>query len=68
MRAERTGGLSHRDIGKLLSMSHANVIIIEKRALAKMAKQARAEGMLCAELFETSARDIRTDEEGKTNA
>jgi hypothetical protein len=35
-------------------MSHASVIIIEKRALAKMAEVARREKMLVAELFESS--------------
>ncbi len=38
-------------------MSHANVIIIERRALAKMAAIARKEKMLVAELFERSAQE-----------
>ncbi len=51
MKSEHAGGLSHRDIAKLLGMSHANVIIIEKRALKKMAAIAKKEGMMVAEMF-----------------
>lgn len=52
MKGEHTGAMSHRDIANLLGVSHAQVIILEKRALAKMAKIARRERMLCAEMFE----------------
>ncbi len=58
-KGEHTGGLSHRDIAKLLGVSHGTVINIEKRALAKMAKIAREEKMMVAEMFERAGRDRR---------
>ncbi len=42
MKGEHTGGLSHREIAKLLGISHGTVVNIEKRAIAKMIKLAKS--------------------------
>ncbi len=49
-------GLSLYAIAEKLGVSHVTVLNIERRALAKMAKMARDEKMLCAELFEPNGR------------
>lgn len=46
-----SAALSYREIGKRLGIPPATVILIEKRALAKLARIARRERMLAAELF-----------------
>lgn len=53
----RTTEISLRQLAKELGISHNYVAIIEKRALEKMAKIARREGMLCAEMFDRAAKE-----------
>lgn len=64
-RVLRSGVISHRRIAKLLGVSHATVINIEKRALAKMRAASEACGA-CGYSFESLFDDRRsTGPEGK---
>lgn len=58
----RTGEMSLRALAKELGISHGQVHILERRALAKMAAMARREKMLCAEMFDRAAKEAEKRE------
>lgn len=54
------GGLTHREIARLLGTSHGNVVNIERRALEKMRAAAEREGIEAADLFEVAEKESET--------